>query len=103
VIPVPDPSDVPTVAVEAAGAWFDLGRTKAYEEARRYLATGGAEGLPVIAFGRTLRCPVAACRRLLGLEVGGEERADIHVAPEDAATDEGASVVPLRRGGSDAG
>gem|GEM_PF-7077513 len=50
-----------------AGALFGLGRSKSYEEAKRYIASGGREGLPTIAFGRTRRCPTALVARLLGL------------------------------------
>jgi hypothetical protein len=61
---IPDPRDRPTLSIAEAGALAGLGRSKAYEEARRFIATGGAAGLPAIAFGRTLRCPT---RRLLDL------------------------------------
>lgn len=37
-----------------------LGRTTVYEQARLYLATKGAEGLPCRRFGRSLRFPAAA-------------------------------------------
>ena len=37
-----------------------LSRTTVYEQARLYLATGGAEGLPCRRFGRSLRFPAAA-------------------------------------------
>ncbi len=49
---LPDSHVVPTMSVEHAGqAAFQFGRSKSYDEARRYLATDGAEGLPVIRFG----------------------------------------------------
>ena len=35
-----------------------VGRTFVYEQARLYLATGGAQGLPCRRFGRLLRFPV---------------------------------------------
>ena len=38
---------------------LQLGRTFVYEQARLYLATGGAEGLPCRRFGRLLRFPLA--------------------------------------------
>lgn len=37
-----------------------LSRTTVYEQARLFLATGGAEGLPCRRFGRSLRFPAAA-------------------------------------------
>lgn len=37
-----------------------LSRTTVYEQARLYLTTGGAEGLPCRRFGRSLRFPAAA-------------------------------------------
>jgi Helix-turn-helix domain len=37
-----------------------LGRTTVYEQARLFLATGGAEGIPCRRFGRSLRFPAAA-------------------------------------------
>ena len=37
-----------------------LGRTTVYQQARLYLATGGAEGIPCRRFGRSLRFPAAA-------------------------------------------
>ena len=52
-----------TVA-EAAGV-LRLGRSQAYELAKLYRVTGGAEGLPVISLGRRLRVPRAALQRLM--------------------------------------
>ena len=65
---IPDPLEEPTIDIERAGELFGLGRSKAYVEARRYLDTGGAEGMPVIRFGRTLRAPTARVLELLGLD-----------------------------------
>ncbi len=45
------------MTVTEAAAELRIGRSKAYELARRYLATGGREGLPVIRVG-------AACLRV---------------------------------------
>ena len=39
-------------------AHLQVGRTFVYEQARLYLATGGAEGLPCRRFGRLLRFPL---------------------------------------------
>lgn len=66
---LPDPLLEPTVSVEVGGALFGLRRSKSYVEARRYIDTNGAEGLPAITFGRTLRCPTALVLRKLGLDV----------------------------------
>lgn len=65
---VPHPLDRPTISVEEAGSLVGLGRTKAYEEARRFLRTDGREGLPCLRWGRALVCPTAALWRLLGLD-----------------------------------
>jgi hypothetical protein len=68
---LPDPRVEPTLTVEDAGRLLNFGRAKSYQEASRYLATDGAEGLPVVAFGRSLRVPTAALLKLLGIESGG--------------------------------
>ena len=39
--------------------YLHLGRTFVYEQARLYLSTNGAEGLPCRRFGRLLRFPLA--------------------------------------------
>ena len=39
-------------------AYLRLGRTTVYSQARLYLATGGAEGIPCRRFGRSLRFPL---------------------------------------------
>lgn len=57
----------PTLSVEEAGRLFGLGRSKAYEEANRYIESGGECGIPAIRFGHTLRCPTALLLDLLGL------------------------------------
>jgi len=54
----PEAEDFITVEEAARRLW--IGRTRAYVEARRYLDSGGAEGvIPVIAVGRLYRVPVA--------------------------------------------
>jgi hypothetical protein len=63
------------MTVEDAGRFLDFGRAKAYQEASRFLATGGAEGLPVVRFGRSLRVPTAALLRLLDLDGTGDRAA----------------------------
>ncbi len=43
-------------------AHLRMGRTFVYQEARRYLATGGAAGIPCRKFGRLLRFPTSELR-----------------------------------------
>jgi excisionase family DNA binding protein len=75
---IPDPAQVPTVSVEQAGEWLGLGRSSAYEAARR-------GELPVLKFGRALRVPTARLRVMLGLDAEPEG---------DSPT---ATVLPIRR------
>jgi excisionase family DNA binding protein len=62
--------DLPEVlTVEEAAAVLRIGRGAAYALARRWRASGGAEGLPVIELGRTLRVPRRELDRLLQVSV----------------------------------
>ncbi len=54
------------LTVEEAARVVRIGRTSAYELARRYLDTDGAEGLPVVRFGRQLRVPRCRLEETLG-------------------------------------
>jgi hypothetical protein len=65
---IPNPAERPWLSVDEAGAFLGLGHTKSYTEARRFIETDGAEGLPVIRFGRTFRVPTAKLLELLGLD-----------------------------------
>lgn len=61
-----DSTDPPEVlTIEEAAAILRIGRSCAYGLARRFRASGGREGLPVIELGRNLRVPRAGLRRLL--------------------------------------
>lgn len=53
------------LTVEEAARVLRIGRSAAYEQARRYEMTDGAEGIPVIRFGRRLRVPRVALARML--------------------------------------
>lgn len=55
--------------VTEAAVVLRIGRTTAYELARRDLATGGGEGLGVIRVGGQLRVPRVALERLIGAPV----------------------------------
>ena len=54
------------LTVEEAAELVRIGRTAAYQLARQYLSTDGAEGMPVRRIGRQLRVP----RELLEAWVG---------------------------------
>jgi hypothetical protein len=53
------------LSVEEVARLLRIGRSAAYEQARIFRATGGREGLPVIAIGRSLRVPRGALLELL--------------------------------------
>lgn len=74
---IPTPEEQPTVTVEEAAHWLGLGRSSAYEAARR-------GEIPTLRFGRSLRVPTARLRVLLGLD------------PEPTGETGSATVVPLR-------
>jgi excisionase family DNA binding protein len=79
VTPVGSLEELPMVltVAEAARA-LRISHTTAYELAHRWMATGGAEGLPVVQLGRVLRVPRAAVGRLLavGIESAGASPSD---------------------------
>lgn len=58
------PPDVLTV--EEAAQILRIGRNSAYGLARRWIDSGGQEGLPAIRLGRCLRVPRSALEQLLG-------------------------------------
>lgn len=58
-------ADDSVLTVEEAAAVLRIGRGTAYALARRYRATGGQEGLPVIVLGRSLRVPRAGLEQML--------------------------------------
>lgn len=63
-------TEIPDVfSVEEAAAVLHISRGKAYEQARLFLTTNGAKGLPVIPFGRAFRVPRAGLEQLLGGEL----------------------------------
>ena len=56
-----DVVDVPTfLTVQEAAVRLRISRTAAYVPARRWLETGGREGIPAVRIGRSVRVPAAA-------------------------------------------
>jgi len=70
-------ADGPFLTVEEAAKRLRIGRTLAYQLARRYRITDGAEGLPVVAFGNVLRVPKAKLEELAGGPIDPAERAAV--------------------------
>jgi len=54
------------LTVPEAARVLRIGRTTAYKEAKRFLATGGREGIPVCAVGGLLRIPRVRLEQLAG-------------------------------------
>ena len=54
------------LTVEEAADVLRIGRTSAYRQARRYLATNGAEGLCADRFGKQIRIPRCGLEKRLG-------------------------------------
>lgn len=65
----------PFLRVEQAQELTQLGRSQLYELTRRWRETNGAEGIPVVRFGRCLRIPTAALLRLALIESDPSEGA----------------------------
>ena len=57
------------LTVEEAAAVLRIGRTSAYQLARRYLDTDGAEGLCADRFGKQLRIPRGHLEQRLGAPI----------------------------------
>lgn len=58
----------PALEVPEAAELLGLSRAKGYEEARRFLDSGGIEGLPAVRFGRRIVVPTVRVLALLGLD-----------------------------------
>ncbi len=62
----PRTPEVTLLTVPEAAKFLRIGRSAAYELARRFEATGGAEGLPCVRIGdRLLRVPIDALREMV--------------------------------------
>ena len=80
------------LTVEEAAAWLRVGRTCAYQLCRRYLATGGTDGVPCIRVGRLLRVPRHLLEQRFATIVTAVPRTD---DPIDETLVAEANVVPL--------
>jgi excisionase family DNA binding protein len=58
--------------VEEAARVLRISRTSAYALTRRFLDTGGREGLPAVRIGRSVRVPAAALELLANTESRGQ-------------------------------
>jgi hypothetical protein len=68
-------SDLPPfLRVEQAQELTQLGRTQIYEQTRRWLDSGGKEGIPAVRFGRCVRIPTAALAGLDDAAAGASDR-----------------------------
>ena len=85
--------------VEAARV-LRIGRTAAYEATRRFLATDGAEGLPVYKVGGTLRVPRHKLEEIAGgpIEIPTEHAGPTSTQPHRSNNDRPAPAsTPMRR------
>lgn len=74
------------LTVEEAAQILRIGRNSAYGLARKWIDSGGVEGLPAIRLGRCLRVPRSALERLLGGDL-----------QDSLAESDKAAVIPIDR------
>ncbi len=98
------PAGLPAfLTVEEAAAIVRIGRTAAYQLARQFEHTGGAQGLPVVRIGRSFRVPLARLEAWAGAPLGTDqlESTGRQVTFCSSAADE--RTVDLRQASPDAG
>lgn len=66
----------PFLRVEQAQELTQLGRSQIYDQARRWLDSGGKEGIPAVRFGRCVRIRTAALLALAGIDGSGSAPGD---------------------------
>lgn len=69
----------PFLRIDQVQELTQLGRSQIYEQTRRWRETNGKEGIPVVAFGHSLRIPTAALLRLALID------ADVSAGDDHAA------------------
>jgi excisionase family DNA binding protein len=62
----------PFLQVEEAALVLRISRTSAYALTRRFLDTGGREGLPAVRIGRSVRVPAAALEQMANTATRGQ-------------------------------
>jgi hypothetical protein len=90
-------ADGPFLTVEEAAERLRIGRTLAYQLARRYRDTAGAEGLPVVVFGNVLRVPKAKLVELAGGPIDESKPATVIPMPARRDDDPPPPPKPARR------
>jgi excisionase family DNA binding protein len=100
-------TDLPKLmTVPQAARALRIGRSTAYDMANAWLASNGAEGLPVVRIGRSLRVPVAALDRwFTSVAFGETEPAARPAEPAPPTSPEGTvsgqiSLFPERPAGA---
>ncbi len=63
----------PFLRVEQVQELTQLGRSQVYELTRRWRESNGAEGIPAVKFGRSLRVPTAGLLRLGLIDIDGDD------------------------------
>jgi excisionase family DNA binding protein len=61
----------PFLRVEEAARVLRISRTSAYALTRRFLDTGGREGLPAVRIGRSVRVPAAVLEQMANTAARG--------------------------------
>jgi hypothetical protein len=88
-------TDAPALlTVTEAAAALRIGRTSAYLLAKQWLATDGAEGIPVVRIGRQLRVPRPALELWLGSALHPQATPP---RPERATPDPSRPLLPFER------
>jgi hypothetical protein len=64
---IPDPREQPTLDATRVAALYGVSERAAYDGGRRWVETGGAEGIPAVKVGRSTRFLTAPILEQLGL------------------------------------